>query len=230
MKPAIVLLSCEHAVNHVPDAYEPLFQPYHDLLNSHRGLDIGASAIADYLSESLRCALVKAQATRLLIDCNRSLRHPHCFSEITRSLSLADKETIKQQFYLPFRQQVESHIHEYIKQGRQVWHLSIHSFTPILDGQCRNADIGLLYDPKRPSERTIAKRWQQEIRHTAPPLRVRLNYPYRGTSDGFTCALRKRYSSDDYAGIEVETNQALAGKPHALTAVASVLAVSLRSL
>ena len=36
---------------------------------------------------------------------------------------------------------------------------------------------------------------------------MRRNYPYRGTSDGLTRYLRKRYADRDYCGIELEVNQ-----------------------
>jgi hypothetical protein len=41
----------------------------------------------------------------------------------------------------------------------------------------------------------------------APELTLRLNYPYRGTADGFTVYLRHRFPSAAYLGIEIEVNQ-----------------------
>lgn len=73
----------------------------------------------------------------------------------------------------------------------------------------RNTDIGLLYDPKRPLEKEITGYWYSEIKKQAPEYRVRKNYPYKGISNGFTTALRKQFSKEVYAGIEVETNQTL---------------------
>jgi hypothetical protein len=34
-----------------------------------------------------------------------------------------------------------------------------------------------------------------------------LNYPYQGTSDGFTTHLRKKFPDSQYVGIELEVNQ-----------------------
>ena len=89
-------------------------------------------------------------------------------------------------------------------------HLSIHSFTPVLHGQTRNADIGLLYDPGRAGERRLAVAWQKALRKRVPSLRVRRNYPYLGKADGFTTHLRRRFPRA-YLGLELEVNQALAG-------------------
>ncbi|HHF7349517.1 TPA: N-formylglutamate amidohydrolase [Legionella feeleii] len=226
MKPLGLVISCEHAVNTVPVAYQKQFAPYRHLLESHSGIDFGALFIARYLQQVFNCDFIQAQATRLLIDCNRSLTHPRCFSEITINLPQAEKEQLIQQYYLPFRQAVVTKIEEQIAQDRQVLHLSIHSFTPILNAKERNADIGFLYDPGRASEKMLAREWQQQLKQHHSQLRTRLNYPYLGISDGFTRALRKQFVDQDYAGIEVETNQALVRDEKTLIKVAEALATT----
>jgi predicted N-formylglutamate amidohydrolase len=230
MKPLTLVISCEHAVNTIPATYQKLFAPYQELLETHRSIDFGALEIASDLKQMFNCDFVQAQATRLLIDCNRSLTHPHCFSEITASLPLAEKQQIIQQYYLPFRQEVEQKIKRCIAQGQQVLHLSIHSFTPIFKMTNRNADIGLLYDPRRMSEKVFAKHWQQQLKQYNHWLRVRMNYPYRGVSDGFTSALRKQFSDQDYIGIEVESNQALVQNEKTLVILTDALATTLNIL
>jgi predicted N-formylglutamate amidohydrolase len=84
----------------------------------------------------------------------------------------------------------------------------MHSFTPELDGRIRNADIGLLYDPQRRPERQFCIRLHQALENVSDVARVRMNYPYRGSSDGMIVALRKRLSSRRYTGVEIELNQA----------------------
>ncbi len=227
MKP-ILLLSCEHGVNTLPPAYANHFAPHTALLQTHRAFDFGALAIAKRLSQLFNCTLIQAQATRLLVDCNRSLSHPHCFSEISKWLSADEKKALAHEYYLPFRQEVEQLIKIAIAQGQQVCHFSIHSFTPSLNGLLRNADIGLLYDPQRVGEKMLAKHWQQQLKQSGPKLRVRLNYPYRGISDGFTAALRRQFSENEYLGIEVESNQAIVAEEKGLDNFAEVLAITLK--
>lgn len=101
------------------------------------------------------------------------------------------KEKILDEFYFPFRNRVMDHIHQLISQGLQVWHLSTHSFTPVMNNIIRTTDIGLLYDPRSNSEKILARQWQKEIKTLHPQLKVRMNYPYKGISDGFTTSLRK---------------------------------------
>src|SRR5258708_5592617 len=118
MKAIALVISCEHAVNTVPKAYQTLFEPYQHLLQSHRGMDFGALEIALAFRAHFECDFRQAQATRLLIDCNRSLKHRTCFSEITATLPQQEKALIIQQYYLPFRQDVENRIKMHIQQRR----------------------------------------------------------------------------------------------------------------
>ncbi|MBA2648909.1 MAG: N-formylglutamate amidohydrolase [Legionella sp.] len=209
MNKLVLLLSCEHAVNIIPDEYQCYFDNFKTILNTHEAIDFGALEIATYLQQNLHCELIQAQVSRILIDCNRSITHPKCFSKISQALSTKEKQTIIERYYTPFREDVLAYLSEKIKVGYQVLHLSVHSFTPVFHGITRQADIGILYDPKRASEKIFALQWQTALKNTAPDLRVRRNYPYQGISDGFTVALRKLFNDPNYIGIELEINQAL---------------------
>lgn len=201
------LITCEHGGNRIPPRYRSLFAGFEALLQTHRGHDPGALAMARELAGALAAPLFVSTTSRLLIDLNRSIGHPRLYSEATRGAPLALRREILEQHYLPYRNRVETHIGEVIARGKRVVHLSAHSFTPELDGTIRNADIGLLYDPARSGERELCRRWQTELRARAPALKVRRNYPYSGTSDGFTAYLRRRFPADAYIGIELEINQ-----------------------
>jgi predicted N-formylglutamate amidohydrolase len=78
-----------------------------------------------------------------------------------------------------------------------------------LNGVHRNADVGLLYDPQRKREKAFCKIWLTELVRQDPELKIRMNYPYRGTTDGFTTWLRKRHDEFQYVGVELEVNQNL---------------------
>jgi len=81
----------------------------------------------------------------------------------------------------------------------------------VLDGEVRNAEVGLLYDSRRKSEGALCRRWGTLLHTLDPELRVRRNYPYSGRSDGLTTALRRQHAESRYVGIELELNQALVG-------------------
>lgn len=201
-----ILITCEHGGNRIPDRYRDLFTGFEPLLQSHRGYDPGALALAREMAEALAAPLIVSTTSRLLIDLNRSIGHPGLFSEATRHAPENVRREILEKHYLPYRRRVEAHIAAEIAQGKRVVHLSSHSFTPVLDGEIRNADIGLLYDPARSSESELCRRWQRCLKASAPEWAVRRNYPYTGKSDGLTAYLRRRFAASDYAGIELEIN------------------------
>lgn len=210
------VVSCEHGGNRIPPAYAAVFADQRTLLDSHAGYDVGALQMARDLAAALHAPLFATMISRLLIDTNRSLGRRGLYSAITRRLSASQRRAILKAYYLPYRQRVDAAIDALIAAGRRVIHLSSHSFTPQLRGEIRRADVGLLYDPRRAGENTLCRAWRQAIADSAPHLQVRRNYPYTGTSDGFTAFLRRRHGGDCYLGIEIEINQkhVLAGADH----------------
>lgn len=199
------LLTCEHGGCEVPGEYAAYFEGAEPVLNSHRGWDAGALEAFEILRTAADAAF-PAHTTRLLIDLNRSLHHPRVFSEFTRPLGADARRDIVARWWQPWRSAVAGKISAWLESGTLVRHLSVHSFAPELDGELRNADIGLLYDPSRLAERQICRAWRRRLECRG--WRVRLNYPYRGTADGHTTALRRRFGAA-YSGIELEFNQVL---------------------
>lgn len=208
MRSDFFLISCEHGGNRIPSRYRPLFDGCAHLLNTHRGYDAGALRLARELAQALNAPLFAATVSRLLIDLNRSLLHPKLYSEATRPASEAVRREIWQRYYLPYRSKVESRIERAFSCAERVVHLSCHSFAPELDGKSRDADIGLLYDPARDEEAAFCRQLRELLLRRDGSLRVRMNYPYAGKSDGFTSALRRRHPPQRYLGIELEINQA----------------------
>ncbi|MGJ8697278.1 MAG: N-formylglutamate amidohydrolase [Verrucomicrobiaceae bacterium] len=201
-----LVLSAEHAGNIIPPPYRHLF-PDQSVLNTHLAYDPGTAALFDHLAP-LTPHHHRTSVSRLLIEANRSLHHPKLFSSHTTHLSKAEKQTLIGEHYLPYRNAVQTDIRTLIQAGEHVLHLSLHSFTPQLNGHIRACDLALLYDPSRIGEKNLSSQFLAELHHKQPRLRLRKNFPYRGTADGFTTALRKTFPSA-YLGIELEINQAL---------------------
>jgi predicted N-formylglutamate amidohydrolase len=167
--------------------------------------------------------------TRLLVDLNRSVKHPQLFSEFSRRLDPDERAELLRQHYFPHREAIESWIDEHVRRGKQVLHIGVHSFAPRVNGQVRKADLGLLYDPSRRSERQLCGVWKEALCQVAPELRIRRNYPYLGKADGLVTHLRKKFSASCYAGIELEANQALLATPRGRRRAAKSVAESLRA-
>lgn len=203
-------LSCEHGGNHIPTAYQPLFKGAEDVLASHRGWDPGALELFHALQQQAIDFALYSETSRLLVELNRSLHKRSLFSVYTRDLPPQEKLALLNRFYHPFRDCFFSAVAEAIAGEHPVFHVSVHSFTPVLDGEVRQADIGLLYNPAHGSEKELAQAWKKALHQLAPDLRVRFNYPYLGKTDGHVAPLRKAFG-DAYAGIELEMNNRYAG-------------------
>jgi predicted N-formylglutamate amidohydrolase len=210
-----LLVTCEHGGNRIPTAYRYLFAGHDDVLAGHRGYDFGALELAKFIASRLHAPLAFSTTSRLLVELNRSPHNPKVFSEFTAGLDAATKQTILEDHYHAHRDTVESVIRSRVEEGEFVFHLAVHSFTPVLGGEERNADIGLLYDPDRESEVKLCLAWQSLLHELEPELRVRRNYPYLGKSDGFTTYLRKLWPAEKYAGVEIEVNQLWPAKKRA---------------
>jgi predicted N-formylglutamate amidohydrolase len=201
------LITCEHGGNRVPAPYRGLFDGRRALLESHRGYDPGALLMAKELAAAFAAPLVMSTVSRLLVDLNRSIGHRRVFSDATHGVPAGLRARIVERHYRPYREQVENFVSRFTARGRRVVHISSHSFTPELEGQVRRADVGLLYDSRRPGEVELSGRWKARLAEMAPRFRVRRNYPYIGKADGLTSYLRKRFVSGQYVGIEIEINQ-----------------------
>ena len=201
------LVTCEHGGNRIPAPYRPLFERSRARLDSHRGYDFGALPVARALAAAFSAPLVASTVSRLLVDLNRSIGHPQLFSAETRGLPARLRSEIIDLYYRPYRTQVERLVRRSVARGRRVVHVSSHSFTPVLNGDRRRADLGLLYHPGRSGESRLCARWKDSLAAFAPGLRVRRNYPYAGKADGLTAYLRRRFPPGAYVGIELEVNQ-----------------------
>lgn len=201
---SILFFTCEHSSNQIPKSYKALFIGKENLLNTHHGWDIGARIIHKALTDYFCGLSYRASWSRLLVELNRSPHHFQQFSKATKVLDDENRQKLLEEYYWPYREYVLQNMLSIVMQGFNIVHISVHTFTPIFNGEIRNTDIGLLYDPRRKNERQFCKRWHNAIKNHA---KVRLNYPYRGKNDGLTTFFRNYFSEREYCGIEIEVNQ-----------------------
>jgi predicted N-formylglutamate amidohydrolase len=208
---AVLVLTCEHAGNRIPRAYRRLFRGAADMLASHRGWDPGALTVARSLSRELNRPLLAVTWSRLFVEANRSPSNPRIWSCFTRALPDPERQQILERWWWPHRREVETAVTAILARSRRVVHVAVHSFTPELEGEVRNAEVTFLYDSRRRKEAAFCRDWAAALHRVAPELRLRFNYPYRGCADGLTAWLRRGHSEGRYLGIELEFNQALVG-------------------
>ena len=228
-----VVITCEHATNRVPPGLSSVFRAHRALLKSHRGWDIGALGVAERVAAGLASPLFVGEVSRLVIELYRSMDSSSLFSVATRDLDEDTRRGLIERHYTPWREATREHIERVMgARSGAVMHLSVHSFTPVLNGKVRNVEIGLLFDPSRALERALCERWRAAIVRDpdAAGMRVKMNLPYRGTSDGHTTALRRVFRADRYAGVEVEVRNDLIARTRGQERVGEMLARTLRSV
>jgi predicted N-formylglutamate amidohydrolase len=211
------VLTCEHATNTIPPAYQERFrtdrvvtgpwgrQKIGVLLNDHWGWDIGAFEVAKFLQHQLHVPLHAFPVSRLFIEGNR-YRRTSLFSPLMVDVSEQEKERLRTRYWVPHLRNIQRDVETRMKKYGQVIQMSIHSYTSAHNGAARNGDIGILFDPTRASEKQFAHRLQKELQHRLPDLRVRRNYPYAGSSEGLSKYFRKQFPDNRYTAVEIELN------------------------
>ena len=148
------VLVCDHASHRVPRRLGTLgLEPVQ--LADHIGWDPGAAEMARRLSSHLDAPLVLSGYSRLVIDCNRSPRSAESIAEQNagvpipgnRGLSHEERELRSRALFQPYHQAI-GRLLDSRSNGPSLL-LSIHSFTPVLDGRERPWHIGISYGRDR---------------------------------------------------------------------------------
>lgn len=149
------VLLCDHASRRIPRRLGTLgLDPA--LLSDHIAWDPGAAEVARRLSAHLDAPLVLSGYSRLVIDCNRPLSSPESIPESSagvpipgnRGLPPEARKTRVEALFQPYHGAVGQLLDS--RSGRPTVLLSIHSFTPVLNGQARPWHIGVSHwrDPR----------------------------------------------------------------------------------
>lgn len=211
----MIILTCEHGGNKIPTVYKEHFKKHQEVLNTHRGLDIGALEIAKLMQKKLNVPLVYSTTSRLVVDINRTLKNPTLFSEFMKSLPKATLQKVLEKYYFPHWKKVRKNIKTLLKTKKHVVHVAVHSMTDALNGQKRKMHSALLYNPAFKNEVGFSSLWIAELRKEFPNYIIARNKPYRGDGDGLTCEMRKENRPDNYIGLEIELNQGMLLKMNA---------------
>lgn len=173
-----LLLVCEHAGQGIPARLGNL-GINRIALDGHIGWDIGAEAVTQVMAQALGAPAVIQRYSRLVIDCNR----PHDAAdaiprvsdgvEIPGNLNLdaAARATRVEEIFTPFHSEVAS---LYEKSARRIV-LSIHSFTPSMDGADRPWEIGFLFRKDTETSAHLGR----FINEASPELTIGMNEPYQ---------------------------------------------------
>lgn len=205
------IFTCEHAGYAVPREYGTLGLSREDL-RDHIGWDIGAAAVAREAASRLSAPLVASHYSRLLIDLNRAPDERSLIVERSdgrrvpgnEKIGAAERRRRIRLYHEPYHDRVDRAVSRLSRRsrGQEVRLLSMHSFTPSLDGRSRPFDVGVLFDEHPGPAHELGR----ALRRLG--LRVRYNEPYSGL-DGLIYAARRHGLAHDIVYLELEVNNAL---------------------
>ena len=208
-----LVLVCDHARNAIPASHGSLGLPPHEL-ERHIAYDIGAEGVTRGLAERLGAPAVMAGFSRLLIDPNRGEDDPTLVRQLydgtiipgNYPLSEAERQWRLEKWFRPYHAAVAALISGETRPGFSPFIVSIHSFTPQMQGRKRPWHIGLLWD--RDDRATLPL---LEMLALEPDLTVGDNEPYDGALRGdtmFTHAVKP-----GFAHVLIEIRQDLIAAP-----------------
>ena len=204
-----LLITCETGGAKVP-AWFPMGAKLEPLDRLAAAADQPARYAASSMAIQLASELIVNEYSCELIDLTRSLRSRQLFPKLMRGSPQQDRERLLDLVYRPYLDRVHAAIQAKLLASGFAIHLSLRSFNSRSGGKNRRADVGLLYDPSRSDEADLCVDWVNEMWWQVPMLRVRRNYPRRGSADGLIPSLRRKYAGQGYLGVEVWLNRAWA--------------------
>ncbi len=200
-----ILLVCDHASCRFPKSLGDMgLDPF--ARRCHLAIDIGAGPLTESLAASLGVTAVVQNYSRLVVDCNRELMDPSAFLEYgdgilvpgNRGLHQSDKELRATALYWPYHVAIGEQVDRLRATGQAPAFVSIHSFTPVLNGESRHWEMGVLWD-KDEKTRTI---FLEGLR--AAGYKVGDNEPYSGKApQDFTIDHHAEELGLPHVGIEI---------------------------
>lgn len=200
-----ILITCEHASNALPVPW-----PDDDawITDTHWAWDPGAAAVAKELADALGAVTVLATFSRLWCDANRDVGDPSMFRDVAEGrpvrigqADMAERTRRIDGWWRPYHAAIAERA---AQPGRIV--LSIHTFTPVYEGEPREVEVGVLYD--RADD--LAIDWSVAL--TDRGLTVWLNEPYSGKEGLIFSAEHHAWASGREA-LELEIRNDLASDP-----------------
>ncbi|MEP7453611.1 N-formylglutamate amidohydrolase [Phyllobacterium sp. SB3] len=175
-----IVLTCEHASNHIPAEYRSLGVSAPDL-QRHIAWDIGVAGITRSLAALLDAPAFLGTYSRLLIDLNRPLDSGSSIPQRSESTDIPgnlrldplERQRRADAIFHPFHDCISAHLDKREKAGRRSRIVGIHSFTPVFYGKQRPWHAGVLCGKSRDYAESIVASLREDT-----SLTVDLNVPY----------------------------------------------------
>ena len=195
-----VLLVCDHASNRFPKSLGTMGLDYLDRL-SHITVDIGSRATTESLAKQLNTTAILCQYSRLIVDCNRNLSDNSAYLDKSdgvdipgnQNLNNNEKKIRESEIYWPYHNAIDTQISRLKRQKVSPIIISIHSFTPVFNGNKREWEVGVLWD----KDPTTARIFINKL-----------------TDAGFLVGDNKPYSGKDLEDFTLDYHAETIGLPH----------------
>lgn len=212
---APVVLVCDHATRFIPRVLKSLGLDETELAR-HIAWDIGAAEVTRHLSALLDAPAVISHFSRLVVDPNRKLDHLSLIPEVSdgvpipgnENLTSVDREIRLQTFFHPYQNAIARVLEERAElTGVEPVLISLHSFTPVMEGVERPWKIGVLWN----KDGRLAQPFIDRLR--ASGIMVGDNEPYSGRI-GFGYTTDVHGDGRGRANILIEIRQDLIDTHH----------------
>jgi predicted N-formylglutamate amidohydrolase len=222
--PSRYLLVGDHAGHAIPPGLEGLGVGPADL-RRHIACDLGVEGLGGELSGRLDATFIHQRWSRLVIDCNRHPDHPGSIvteSDGTRvpgnaNLSAEARALRLSAIFEPYHRAIAAALDA----GPATTLVSLHSFTPAMQGQARPWRMGVLHR----GDSALSLRVLGRLRAQLGAEAVGDNQPYQMDGTDFTVPHHCDPRGIDY--LELEVRQDELADPAGCTAMAALIAEAL---
>jgi len=143
-----IVITAEHASNALPEGYTWSESDRQFFVDEHWGYDKGSLDVALHVAKELKCVLVYSLYSRLLLDVNRDLPSETLFRtmgdgrivDLNRNIDEEEEDNRIQKYYLSYYRALR----EVAIKVSPDYVFSVHSFTPLYEGNPRTLEIGIL--------------------------------------------------------------------------------------
>ena len=201
-----LLLVADHAKRNLPEEYGDLGLPAEEF-QRHIAYDIGVEAVTRKLAALTGAPAVLANFSRLLIDPNRGEDDPTLIRQLydgtivpaNYPLAAEERERRLELFYRPYQDAVAALTASVAAaSGGAPFILSVHSFTPVMQGHVRPWHVGILWDLDDRAPRPLIDMLKADT-----TLTVGDNEPYDGALRGDTMYKHAIVNGFAHALIEI---------------------------
>ncbi|HEX9791613.1 MAG TPA: N-formylglutamate amidohydrolase [Kiloniellales bacterium] len=224
---APVLLVCDHASRFIPRALAGLGLSEAELCR-HIAWDIGIAEVTKGLARHLDAPAVLSHFSRLIIDPNRAEADDTLVPAVSDGVAIPGNRDVTPgaraariaEFHAPYHAAVEQTLVAAMGRHPALALVSMHSFTPVMDGFERPWQIGILWD----QDGRLPVPFMEVLR--ARGIAVGDNAPYSGRDvQGYT--LRRHAEAHGLPNVLIEVRQDLIDTNHGAAEWTAILGETL---